>query len=351
MAKSSENAASGEMLQSNTSGTDSTGAYPVLTIVNPSRANEPVGPATAPCSTSQKIMELLEEITGWQTEFQESRDSQLKRKMIGMENEAPAGSLSIVDMSPSWDVSRPTAHRGKCDALVSELETLLTELQETRTELTRTRSALAGLDPASVNQSEMVVDSFVPRSVFARERWDDQDFELVESAEIDECFGSESDFDVRQDMNDANLVAPPFDGWSLGGSIGIVNSIYVDWRVDSQENIAISVGKIESDFGTGDAESTIQIDPVTSEFFLQDDSELKSIFVWDSVAGELRTAERGCWTRLKKNDAIIASTFAGIDSREISASDQTASVSASSLASHFGNQLRREERILVLMKD
>ena len=228
-----------------------------------------------PSPVSLKFFELFEELTGWRAEFQESRDSMLRRQMTGMENEPPQGTISIVDMSASWPANKPTCHRQKCDELIAELDVILTELNSTRAELKRARSALAGFAPTEVAQSEEVVDSFVPRDVNSRDRWDD---DKLDPAEVEIELEVDTDFDVCQDIGESTLVKPPFEGWSLGGATGIAGSIYVDWRVNSKEQISITVGRIESDLGVGDSESIVQVDPLSNEYFLSDEKGLNSVF-------------------------------------------------------------------------
>jgi len=120
----------------------------------------------APCRTSEKLMEVLEEITGWKSEFQETSASYRKRSQPGMENEPAQGAFSIVDMSADWPANQFTAHRGKCDELVGLIDNLVGELQSDKLELSRVRSAMAVLPsetPSGASEDEVLVDSFVPK--------------------------------------------------------------------------------------------------------------------------------------------------------------------------------------------
>jgi len=158
----------------------------------------------APCLTSEKLMTVLEEITGWRSEFQETSASYRNRAQSDLENVPAQGTFSIVDMSADWPANQFTAHRGKCDQLVGLLGDLVGELQSAKLELTKVRSAIA-----------------------------------ASSSNTTTC---DDEFEVLQQLGgaDGKLVPPPFAGWQLGGTTGIVEDTYLDWLVDDQERIAIS---------------------------------------------------------------------------------------------------------------
>ena len=319
-------------------------------------------PVKAPCSTTAQLIDLFEEITGWQVAFDESDASLCRRKMSASENEPAQGDFSIIDMSADWPAKTPTCHRGKCDQLVVLINSIVSELQETRVELSKNRSALAALDSrSSVGDDEVLVDSFVPK--YGR-RWDDL-VPLDGSARIPGQDSQDTDFELRQSVSDslifepgAELVTPPFPGWSLGGKTGIDGHVYLDWTVDSQERIAISVGKIESDLGIGDAETTITVDPLTNEYQVSGDDTLSAFYIWDSRSKVVFRADRSKqWCRLKPFQSIVTTTalqLSAIDCVETihegNGQDDQRRLSAQQLASSVGQQFDPNERVLVLQR-
>ena len=269
----------------------------------------------APCQTSEKLMSVLEEITGWKAEFQESGASYRNRSQAGSENQPAQGTFSIVDMSADWPAKQPTGHRGKCDQLVSLISDLVGDLQTAKQELSRVRSAMAAMPVESdaVLGDEMLIDSFVPK--FGRVEtgnvgFNSQDTDCQSKTDCDDEFG------VRQDLGElgGKLVPPPFAGWSLGGATGIVENTYLDWLVDGQERIAISVGKIESSYGDGDLQTVLKVEPLTSEYRVSTRGEIEAFYHLDIAATRIeRVKSDQQWTRLGVGDAIIASTNSDLD--------------------------------------
>ena len=270
-----------------------------------------VSPVKAPCRPSEKLLSVLEEITGWKAEFAETASSFRNRNQEGMENEPAQGSFSIVDMSADWPARQPTAHRGKCDELVGLISDLVGELQTAKLELSRLRNVMAVLPSESKfeREVEIWVDSFVPKFGRVAAGNADSDFQGTDSPD----YGSDSfdDFEVFQELTqtESKLVSPPFDGWSLGGTTGIVDDTYLDWLVDPQERIAISVGKIESAHGDGDRQTVLKVEPLTSEFRVAAQGDISAFYHLDSAASEFQKLSPSTnWTRLGVGDAIIAST-------------------------------------------
>lgn len=324
--------------------------------------------AGGPCELSQNFLESFRKATGWVAEFQESRDSVLLRKMPGMENEPASGSVEIVDMCDQWPTGKPTVHRGNCDELIKTASLLMAELQQTRSELTRARSALAALAPNQIeDEDEILVDSFIPKFDFPESRMisvDDSDFIVVDPEELAECFGGEHDDFVlshevefseptRESSPNSKLVKPPFAGWSIGGKPGIADQTYVDWRVNSAEQICLSLGKIESSFGTGDAEATLKADPLTSEFVLEGSVCLNGYYYFDSASGKLSEVEFSTdWIRLNTNDSLVVCTspIPNIESFELERAASEAEpvcVLSDSILSRLGE----DACILVLRRD
>jgi hypothetical protein len=349
------------------------GEYPQLFLFNQTfNADQPTPglppePVSAPCAESQRLMELFEEVTGWVIGFTESNSSQQRRKLAGMENEPAEGSFSIVDMSAAWPPEKPTCHRAKCDSFVSILDSVFGQLQATRVELNRMRSVVAAVAPQNIEDDDVVlIDSFIPK--VGNSRRTDNDFELhelpVQAAAADEF---ETEYDVFDGVSEASgeLVNPPFEGWSTGGAIGIHENIYLDWQVDSQEQISVSVGKIESSFGDGDAAVTISVDPLTCEYRVSGSAELKAFFVWDSKSMSLSPlAPQAQWRRLLPGQSIVATTspklaqLESIGARDedridhpeyLKSKDSLARADADQLAACITRQLDPSERVLVLM--
>lgn len=272
-------------------------------------------PVKAPCRTSEKLMSVLEEITGWKAEFEESAASYRSRSQAGAENQPAQGTFSIVDMSADWPANQRTGHRGKCDQLVSLVGDLIGELQTAKLELSRVRSVMAVLpsDSAVALDDEVLVDSFVPK------------FDRVETGNVrfdaqNACCPSNTDcddeFEVHQDLGESGgtLVSPPFAGWSLGGATGIVENTYLDWLVDGQERIAITVGKIESTYSDGDLRTVLEVEPLTSEFRVSTRGEIEVFYHLDVAGARIdRVKPSQQWTRLGVGEAIIASTNEDLD--------------------------------------
>lgn len=119
----------------------------------------------APCRTSEKLMSLFEEITGWKAEFRESGASYRRRSQDVAQDLPAQGEFAIVDMSADWPANQFTAHRGKCDQLMNLVSDLVGELQSAKLELSCVRSAMAVMsnESAEVLDDELLVDSFVPK--------------------------------------------------------------------------------------------------------------------------------------------------------------------------------------------
>jgi hypothetical protein len=347
-------------------------AYPQLFLFNqiPKPAEETPLPASvphpAPCDETGRLIELFEEVTGWVIEFSESNASQQRRKLAGMENEPAEGNFSIVDMSAQWPANKPTGHRGKCDEIVSIIDTLVGQLQSMRVEWNKMRSVVAAVAPENMEDEDIVlIDSFVPTT--GNSRRTDADFEIcespVKSGVVDEF---ETEFEDAQDVSDSSgtLVRPPFEGWALGGATGIAGSMYLDWRVDAEEQICITVGKIESDFGIGDASTTINVDPLTCEYQVLGSKELIAFCVWDSKSMSLSPLQsQHQWRRLLPGQAIIATTSSKLAETELFGSrdedrlehpanqtsvDSLANADADQLAACFTRHVDVSDRVLVL---
>jgi len=353
--------------------TNHDGDYPQLFLFSQTLAADAQPPSPdsksvlAPCAESQRLMELFEDVTGWVIEFSESHSSQKRRKLAGMENEPAEGTFSIVDMSSKWPAQKPTGHRAKCDDIVAIVDLIFAQLQATRIELNKMKSVVAAVAPETIEDEEIVlIDSFIP--TVGNSRRTDNDFELHQSpTPADSADEFETAYDVFDDTSEPSgkLVSPPFEGWTLGGATGINENVYLDWQVDSQEQIAISAGKIESAFGEGDAATTISVDPLTCEYRVTGSDELSAFFVWDSKSLSLSPLRsRRQWRRLLPGQSIVATTSPELASLEFSGNreedridhpenqtskDSLANADADQLAACIARQLDPSERVLVLM--
>ncbi|MFK7769510.1 MAG: hypothetical protein AB8B55_20020 [Mariniblastus sp.] len=283
--------------------------------------------ATAPCSVSEKLIEVFEQVTGWKVEFAESKASLQRRASEGDRNGTAEGKFSIVDMSVDWPAKKPTGHRAKCDELVALIDSLCSDLQSTKIELQQTRSALAGIAPDAIDlgQEAVLTDSFVPKFIQGR-RWDDTSFELASEADVAQAVDFDETAFVDEEPSGTQIVAPPFRGWSLGGEAGVVEKAYVDWLVSNDEKIVVTTGMIESSFGTGDRQAIVEVDPLTKEYLVAGSEELDTLYLWDSKTLSVSPLNvSGRWCRLKSGQAIIGTTsmkfgrltqIDGIDGRE-----------------------------------
>ncbi len=92
--------------------------------------------------------------TGWTLAFNESRQSQTRRRQPGLGDSPVTGTLKIDDMSAEWPAGVVTAHRGKCDRLVEGLDQLVAELQRTRLKLYAAQAELATQIPVVVSPDD-----------------------------------------------------------------------------------------------------------------------------------------------------------------------------------------------------
>lgn len=320
-------------------------------------------PSRAPCEETGRLIDLFEEITGWVIQFDESKSSRHRRKLVGMENESAEGTFTIIDMSTQWPAKKPTGHRSKCDDLVAIIDSLVGQLQATRNELNKMQSVVAAVSPETVEDEDIVlIDSFVPTK---GQRRTDAEFEVCDApvASGDDEFETKFDEPKSQPTPGA-VVNPPFEGWTLGGATGINENVYLDWRVDTQEQIELSVGRIESRYGDGDAAAFIQVDPLTCEYRLFGSMEINGFFVWDSKSMSLTPLKiGGTHRRLLAGQALVATTssklidmdFKGsrdedrIDHPENQTSkDSLANADSTQLAACVARHIGPDDRVLVL---
>ena len=323
-----------------------------------STLNDPP-PLSAPCEVTERLFELMTEITGWVVEFEESEASMHRRKMLAGDEPAE-GTFSIVDMCANWPAKKPTGHRAKCDELVGLIDQLVSDLQTARVNLSRSRSTLAALDPSTdVADDVLLVDSFAPKFEFRR-RWDDVT-ERVDLRRVSPCDPSaDTDVDDHREVpfsvcsSSIGVVQPPFDGWNLAGETGVADNVYLDWLVDSEERISIIAGRIESDLGVGDTQISVVVDPLTCEYLLSGTGDFKSFFLWDSNSKLLSLIEPSQhWQVLAQGQAIVGTTSPRFSVTDCWANEvvDLADCSTKQLAQILSRSMDARDRLLVRQRN
>ncbi len=319
-----------------------------MTVFNPSNDSSTIAPESlkAPCDSTEQLIDLFEQITGWKVEFAESASSWKQRtdvprspvvdSQLESNGSLPAqGTFSIVDMSESWPANKPTASRSQCDKLVGVLDRLVGELQSTKLDLVKAQSALAALDPSVNDDGRGLVDSFIPK--FGRRSTDKINVTHSDDFVVQTPLTPDSDFELSQPASDS-LVALPFNGWQMGGQTGIAQNLFLDWHVDDEERISICAGEIEPHVDSANSVSEVKIivDPLTQEYRVEGgqsgdlnntnetlagnlartNASLQTFFLWDSKTSELQVITAEKWTRLKSTQAIVATTATGLSKTE-----------------------------------
>jgi hypothetical protein len=344
------------MLQSNQN------SHPVaFTVYNPlasEQENSLVEPAAAPCETTDAMLGLFEEITGWKVEFSESRPSLLRRSCPGSKQSPPQGAFEITDMSQSWPADQPACHRAKCDKFVDLVGGLVDRLQATQLALLKSQSALMAFEPDTDVDDDELVDSFIPN--FGRRVSDLVADQPSESRSNLDFSSADSEFDLHQDVAaKESLIKLPFEGWALGGSTGIVGNHFLDWRIDENEWIAISAGEIESE---SEREWSLQVQPLTSKFRLfspKDDSIANqdaivqaSFCIWDLNSFGLRRIEPDTqWQSLATSESIIATTATALEDVQLYREEDRGFVPVADIAAVFQKTLDPKTPLLVLKYD
>lgn len=283
-----------------------------------------------------EMLQVFEEITGWVIGFDEFHSSYRNRQLPSQRLSPPQGTFSIVDMSADWPARKPTAHRAKCDQFVDHLDTLVCELQETKEKLAQTQSLLEAHSPGTVKDDEAeLFDCFVPR--YAEKGWDrvwDDDFEINE--------------ELANDAS-ARAVDPPFEGWRMAGSPGVVDGRYVDWKLSADEQIEMFAGQTSSHDGD-DREAKLTVDPLTHEYVLSGDEDI-DFFLYDQKCGYLSLMERSSgYRQLKSQDMVVTSTsnqlrdFVGTGQNLVLKGD------LEEMAEQLAGLLEDDEKLLVLRR-
>ena len=92
---------------------------------------------------SAEFCKAFEDATGWTLGFDESSQSLKRREQPGLSHSPITGTLYINDMSAALPPGINAAHRGKCDALASQINGLLNDLQSSKLKLYAAQAELA----------------------------------------------------------------------------------------------------------------------------------------------------------------------------------------------------------------
>jgi len=113
--------------------------------------------------------------------------------------------------------------------------------------------------------TDQLVDSFAPTYTNLVEGKDqDLDFAMEQGSDFDEPF--DSAFVVKQEF-DSNFLCDEsvWADWSFAGATGIVGDAYLDWE-QRGDTLTAFVGRLESSFGVGDTESSLEVNAVSRQF-------------------------------------------------------------------------------------
>lgn len=145
-----------------------------------------------------EMLELIEQLTGWVVEFEESRTSIKQRQLPTLKPKSASGTFSVIDMSTDWPAGRPTAHRGKCDRFMELFSELVGELQTFKSQLVEAQSTIAAYCPLDVDDEAEIIDSFIPRydvATMGERRNSDRRSAENKNQNLDE---PDSDFEIVQ---------------------------------------------------------------------------------------------------------------------------------------------------------
>ncbi len=317
-----------------------------------SGVESPVSDADLLCSQTIEFMRVFESISGWEVYFQESAASKIQRSQslsLSDQSLRPQGKFEIIDMSIDWPAKTPTMHRAKCDQLIQLYGNLYNQANATQDSFDKVQGLLSALTETA-DDSNQLVDSFAP--MFTN---------LVEDGGVDfvagQGMGSEDEFEsafvVKQDL-DSNWLADKnvWSDWTFGGATGIVGDAYLDWDQHG-DVLTVYVGRIESSLGSGDAESSLEVNAITRQFKVKKENRLAAFFYWDRRGGFLESVEPGRWRTLHPQGAVIVSTDPNVQmpmsvvNARISAEDFT----AEQLAGAIEAQLGIDHRVMVIKCD
>ena len=303
------------------------------------------------CPQALEFMKVFEAVSGWEVHFQESAASYYFRSEAERRGETPTnqslrpqGKFEIIDMSKDWPTKTPTMHRGQCDQLVKLYSDLYSQSNTAQDNFDKVQGLLAGLTNPVVDESELV-DSFSPILTNLDE---DDDFVLAQDNGFDGEF--ESTFVVKQEF-DSNWLASEgvWSNWSFAGATGLVGNAYLDWA-QRGDILTVYVGRIESSFGMGDTESSLEVNAVRQQFKVSEENTLAAFFFWDRRGGRLQSVAPGSWHDLYSEGAIVVSTDPNIQMPDSVVNAQLSSepFTAEQLAWAIEAKLGADHRVLVI---
>ena len=315
-----------------------------LAGVEPTVAN-----AEALPSEAIEFMEIFEAVSGWEVRFQESAASkdQRSQKVVSANQSLQAqGNFEIIDMSVDWPAKTPTMHRGKCEQLLKLYSDLYNQANATQDSFDKVQGLLAALtEPAE--STDQLVDSFAPTYTNLDED-QDSDFALEQGKDFEDVYGSA--FVVKQEF-DSNWLANDniWSDWSFAGATGIVGDAYLDWE-QRGDTLTAYVGRIESSFGVGDTESSLEVNAVSRQYKVSEGNTLAAFFFWDRRGGRLQSVTPGSWQTLYSQGAIIVSTDPNVQMPEsvINAQLSAEPFTAEQLATAIEAKLGADHRVLVI---
>ncbi|MDB2687473.1 hypothetical protein N9Y42_09710 [Mariniblastus sp.] len=297
------------------------------------------------CPLANEFMQAFEAVSGWEVHFTESTVTS-NASLVG--NQAPQGKFEIIDMSANWPAKTPTMHRGKCDQLVKLFSDLYSQANTAQGNLHKVQSLLTAL--TNPTEDDLLVDSFAP-TLESPVACEDSDFILCQDTDIDSEF--DSAFAVKQEF-DSNWLPETsvWSGWSIAGASGIAGESYLDW---SQQGDVLTayVGRLESSFGIGDTESSLEVNAVSRQFKVCRENTLVAFFLWDRRGGKLRSVEPGSSQTLHPGGAIVASTDPAVQMPDsvINAQLGSAPFTAEQLAAAIEAEIGSDQRVLVIKCD
>jgi hypothetical protein len=302
----------------------------------------------SPCELTAAFMRQFEKISGWEIQFSRCSANSKNHTDAGQPNLTDGnlveGNFEIIDMSSTWPARKPTLHRGDCDQLVAIFGELFAKQQSTDKELREARATLASLTNPSDDEEELV-DSFLPLGPLKNPTLGSADEDWVLSEDDGE---TDSSFVVQQAVDSDWLTEDgTWEDWSVAGATGIAGDRYLDWS-QTAEKITVFVGRLESSFGSGDAESRLEICPGSQQFRVTDVSGFSSFFAWDRRGSQLEKVKPGTWQRLPPGGAVVVSTTPSVQLPEKVSGVDCSEVSAEQLAVAIENQMDEQERLLVI---
>lgn len=300
------------------------------------------------CPSTVKFMQVFEAVSGWEVHFQKSLDSDVA---VSADQQAlpPQGKFEIIDMSMNWPAQTPTMHRGKCDQLIELFNDIYNQFNATKENLNKTKGLLTALTSPPEDDDELV-DTFAP--MFTDVITDD-DSGFVLSQDNDFGDEYESAFVVKQEF-DSNCLPETFvwNDWAIAGASGIAGETYLDWTRQG-DVLTVYVGRIESSFGVGDTESSLEVNAVSHQFKVSQDNTMAAFFLWDRRGGQLRSVEPGTWQTLYSQCAIIVSTNPDVQMPDsvVNAELGAAPFTADQLAAAIEAKLDADDRLMVIKCD